>query len=154
MDCAPSLPPSAFLLIGLQACGKTTFCQRHLSDLVHISLDSLRTRRREAQAVSECLHTRCSFVIDNTNPRQEDRRRYVVPAREAGFRIEGFFFRSRVVDAIKRNETRPNGVPTKAILGTSAQLELPSLAEGFDKLHFVFISDDGEFVVEDWHDEV
>ena len=146
--------PTAFLLMGLQACGKTSFYQRHLCAAVHINLDSLGTRSREAKVLDECLRSGRSFAVDNTNPRREDRRRYVVPAKEAGFRIEGFFFRSRVTEAIKRNETRPNAVPTKAILGTSAQLELPSLSEGFDGLHFVSIGSDGEFLVEEWRDEV
>lgn len=146
--------PTAFLLMGIQACGKTSFYHRHLSAAVHISLDVLRTRGREAKVLDECLRGRRSFVVDNTNARREDRRRYIAPAKEGGFLIEGFFFRSRVSEAIRRNEARPNALPPKAILGTSARLELPRLAEGFDRLHFVSIGSDGKFLVEEWRDEV
>ncbi len=146
--------PTAYLLMGIQACGKTTFYHRHLSAAVHISLDVLRTRHQEAKVLEECLRSRRSFVVDNTNPLKVDRRRYSVPAKEAGLLIEGFFFCSRVSEALQRNEGRTNAVPPKAILGTSARLELPSLAEGFDRLHFVSIGSGGEFLVEDWRDEV
>ena len=48
-------------------------------------LDMLRTRNREAILVRACIEARQRFVVDNTNPTQADRARYVVPARAAGF---------------------------------------------------------------------
>jgi hypothetical protein len=40
-----------------------------------------------------------------------------------------------------------------AILGTCKRLQLPSLNEGFDQLYYVRATT-GEFVVEEWRDEV
>lgn len=60
----------AIIFIGIQACGKTTFYHRMLSDgnYVHISLDELHTRNKESQELTKCLENGNSFVIDNTNP--------------------------------------------------------------------------------------
>ena len=67
----------------------------------------------------------------------------------------GYYFRSRVEDCMRRNEQRPadQRVPLKGLLGTAGRMELPSLDEGFDELHYVRIDDNGGFVVEGWRDE-
>ena len=44
-------------------------------------------------------------------------------------------------------------VPLRAILGTAGRMELPSLEEGFDELHYVRIDETDGFVVEEWRDE-
>ena len=93
--------------------------------------------------------------MDNTNPTRAERQVYIRAAREAGFRVVGYYFRSRVEDCMRRNEQRPadQRVPPKGILGTAGRMELPSLDEGFDELYYVWIDDDGGFVVEGWRDE-
>jgi hypothetical protein len=67
----------------------------------------------------------------------------------------GYYFQSRIEDCKRRNEQRPidRQVPFPGILGAAGRLELPSLDEGFDELHYVRI-EDGGFVVEEWQDEV
>ena len=45
-------------------------------------------------------------------------------------------------------------VPDLAIRGSSRQLELPSLAEGFDSLQYVRLDDQNQFVEEAWNPEV
>ena len=42
----------------------------------------------------------------------------------------------------------------KGILGAHRKLELPRLDEGFDRLFYVEIGDDGQFLVKEWSDEV
>lgn len=79
-----------------------------------------------------------------------ERARFIDSAREAGFRVRGFFFESRVRDALKRNEARGRPVPDVAVLGRSGDLELPSYAEGFDELFFVRLSAEGGFDLEPW----
>jgi hypothetical protein len=58
--------------------------------------------------------------------------------------------------AIKRNERRTGKarIPVKGILGTHKKLELPSYAEGFDRLFYVETNEADEFVVKEWRDEV
>jgi predicted kinase len=123
---------------------------------VRISLDMLKTRNREKQLMQVCLQTQQPFVIDNTNPTKEDRRKYIEAAKAAGFRIVGYYFQSQVEECKGRNAQRPQGqqVPLAGILGTYKRLEIPTLDEGFDELHYVKIAEDGTFIVEEWSDEV
>ena len=147
----------AIIFIGIQATGKTTFyVQRFLNTHVRISLDLLRTRHRETQFLDACLQTQQRFVVDNTNPTREDRKRYIEMARAAGYQVIGYYFQSQVQAALERNDDRVGSeqIPPKGILGTYSKLELPSYAEGFDDLYYVSIGDDGDFRVEEWQDEV
>src|SRR4051794_37519894 len=95
------------------------------------------------------------FVVDNTNPTRAERQVYIRPAKASGFRVIGYYFRSRVEDCMRRNKQRPAArqVPLSGLLGTAGRLELPSVAEGFDELHYVRIDDNTGFVVEEWRDE-
>jgi predicted kinase len=147
----------AVILIGLQGSGKSTFYrERFLSTHAHISLDVLKTRHREQTLVLECLTARRPFVMDNTNPARRDREVYIVTAKEAGYGVVGYYFQSRVEDCHRRNIQRTGSeqIPFIGLLGTAKRLELPLYDEGFDKLHYVRIGDDGQFIVEDWLDEV
>ncbi len=147
----------AVILIGLQGAGKSTFYrERFLATHVHISLDVLKTRHRERTFLMECLTTKRPFVVDNTNPARSDREAYIVPAREAGYRIVGYYFQSRVEDCHRRNSQRWGAelIPFIGLLGTAKRLQLPQYDEGFDDLHYVRIGDGGKFVVEEWLDEV
>ncbi len=143
--------PQAIILIGLQASGKSTFYHQKLSQYVHINLDTLHTRNKERLLLEECFRSRCSFVVDNTNPTTEDRARYIKAAREYGYEIKGYFFQSVLGDCIVRNHTRTGKaqVPDKAIAATSNRLELPHMKEGFDQLYFVRMMQE-DFVVEQW----
>lgn len=143
------------IFIGLQAAGKSSYYKERLFHThVHISLDMLRTRRREQILVDACLDARQAFAVDNTNPTPADRARYIGPARAAGFHVVGLYFRSAVSECLARNNGRDRAVPDKAILGTAGRLILPSLAEGFDQLRHIRIDSAAGFVVEDWRDEV
>ena len=146
--------PEAILLIGIQAVGKSSFVRERLSDShVRLNLDMLRTRPREARLLEACLRGRISFVVDNTNVTREARARYIPAARAAGFRVIGYFFESKIGDALQRNARRERQVPLVAISNTSNRLELPAVAEGFDELHFVRL-ENGGFIVEPWRHEV
>jgi predicted kinase len=144
----------AVIFTGLQGAGKSSFFrERFFSPHVRISLDLLRTRHRERRFLVTCLETEQRYVIDNTNPTREDRARYIDIARQSAFRVEGYYFQSKVEDCLRRNESRDGSVPDVAILSTAKKLEIPSLDEGFDDLFYVRLTDNG-FVLEDWNDEV
>lgn len=146
----------AVILMGIQGSGKSTFCrERFFNTHVRLNLDMLRTRHREAILLRACLEAKQPFVVDNTNPTREERARYIAPARAAGFRVIGYYFSSKVGECLRRNVERPTqrAVPAKAILGTSARMELPGCGEGFDALHYVSIDDDGNFQVQEWIEE-
>ena len=146
--------PKAIIFTGIQASGKSTFFKQYCrSGFVHINLDTLHTRNKEAAILEQCLQNRASFVVDNTNPTADDRQRYIKAAREHGYRIEGYFFQSIVRDCVERNSHRSGKacIPEKAIACTSNRLELPSYEEGFDALYFVRIQD-GAFAVDRWNE--
>ena len=141
------------LCIGIPATGKSTFCREWLYNThLRINLDMLRTRHRERLLVSACIGAKQRFVVDNNNVTREERAAYIVPAKAAGFAVIGYFFQSRVREALERNRQRSElaRVPDKAVLGMSGRLELPAMTEGFDRLQFVRLLDTGGFAVEDW----
>ena len=143
------------ILMGLQGSGKSTFYKMYLSDsFIRVNLDTLKTRCQEKLLIEECLLNKRNFAVDNTNPTRLDRERYIIPAKEAGYHIIGYFLESKIKDCIQRNALRKGKarVPEKAIAATSNKLELPSYDEGFDELYFV--KNDGEtMTIEEWREE-
>lgn len=142
----------AVIFIGTQASGKSTFFrERFFQSHVRINLDMLKTRHREKLLVRACIEMKQPFVVDNTNPSPADRQRYIAPAKEAGFRIVGYYFQSEIVECLRRNAARSGDqcVPEAGIRGTHSQLSLPEVNEGFDGLSYVRI-DDGRFHIEPW----
>jgi predicted kinase len=143
----------AVILVGIQGSGKSTFyLRRFFQTHVRISLDLLKTRYREQVFLSACLLAKQPFVVDNTNVLAAERARYIPAAKEAGFRVVGYFFEPDVRAAIARNQQRSGRavVPVKGILGTRKRLQVPQAEEGFDDLYRVAIDAEGEFVVGSW----
>jgi predicted kinase len=141
----------AVILVGIQASGKSTFYERRFADThVRISRDLLKTRGRERQLLEASIEARQPFVVDNTNVTAEERARFIVPARAAGYRVVGYFFRTEPRTAIARNKLREGKavVPIPGILGTYKKLEEPRIGEGFDALHTVTLTPDNGFLVE------
>ena len=134
----------AIIFIGTQASGKSTFFRkRFFYSHVRVNLDMLKTRHREKLLVQACIAMKQPFVVDNTNPTPADRQRYIAPAREAGFRIIGYYFQSEIAECLRRNANRPGDqrIPEVGIHGTHSRLSLPALDEGFDELNYVRIDD-------------
>ena len=127
----------AVILCGVQGAGKTTlYRDRFLETHVRIAMDLLRTRGREEAFMRVCLAERQPFVIDATNPTPAERRRYVEPARAAGFRVVGYLVEVGDAQALARNAARETRrrVPTAAVIGTGRRLLRPAPEEGFDEL--------------------
>lgn len=128
------------LFTGIQAAGKSTFYQAHFFDThVRISLDQLKTRHRETLLIQACLAARQRFAVDNTNPTRAERARYISAAKQAGFRVIGYFFEPDPKASYERNAQRQKKhyVPPAGLFGTLKRLERPSLDEGFDELYLV-----------------
>jgi predicted kinase len=147
---------TAVILIGIPASGKSSFYARFFKEsYTHINLDTLHTRHKEKLLLEKCLQACDSFVVDNTNTKKSDRQRYIMPAKEAGYYIKGYFFQSIVSDCIARNQARSGKarISDIAISSKSNELEMPCTDEGFDELYFVKL-DDGEFIIEKWRDDL
>ena len=146
----------AVLFVGIQGAGKSTFYQQRFFDThIRISLDMLRTRYREQVFLHACILGKQPFVVDNTNVLASERERYITPAKEAGFRIVGYYFPVPVRHAIGRNQKREGKkkIPVQGILGTQKRLQPPRREEGFDGLYCVTVTETNEFVVAECPEE-
>lgn len=150
----------AVIFMGIQASGKSTFFREQFAGrYVHINLDTLKTRYREKVLLTSCIEAQKPFVIDNTNPTPDDRARYILPAKTAGYEITGYYFQSIIQDCALRNEKRnqerakKQQIPFPALAGTAKKLVLPAYAEGFDTLYYVRIDPKGGFFVEKYTEE-
>ena len=145
----------AVIFVGIQASGKSTFYRERFFDThVRINLDMLKTRHREDLFLQACIAGKQRFVVDNTNVLVDERAKYIKLARAARFRVMGYFFLTRVRDALERNEQRVGRsvIPPKGLVGTYKRLEVPIRAEGFDALYRVRIGAGNEFVVDELPD--
>jgi predicted kinase len=136
----------AIVLIGLQASGKTSFyLERFSLTHVRISLDMLRTRSRERKLLDFCVQNRQRFVSDNTNTTTENRALFIDAAKEKRFSVVGYYFTASFEECVARNATRKGDqrVPQIAIRVAADKLQVPSLDEGFDELHYVQLDDRG-----------
>jgi predicted kinase len=127
----------AVILCGVQGSGKTSlYRDRFLATHVRVSMDLLRTRHREAAFLQLCLDTRQPFVVDNTNATATERRRYVEPARAAGFKAIAYLVEVDEAQAFARNAERTGRarVPARGLVGTARRLVRPTAEEGFDEL--------------------
>jgi predicted kinase len=141
----------AVILCGVQGAGKTTlYRDRFVETHVRVAMDLLRTRAREEAFLRLCLQERQRFVVDATNPTPTDRRRYVGPAREAGFRVVGYLVEVSDAEALARNAARagPRRVPAASLVGTGRRLVRPTPEEGFDELWHATAAPDGGWRIE------
>jgi predicted kinase len=142
------------ILIGLQAAGKTSFFRKHFADThSHVSKDLLRNssnrQARQMALIEQGLKIGKSVVVDNTNPRVQDRAPLIALGKTFGARIIGYTFEATVSECIRRNAHREGRarVPDVAIYATARKFERPIETEGFDMLFRVRL-DDGGFEVE------
>lgn len=146
----------AIIFCGIQATGKSTFYkERFFNSHVRVSMDLLKTRHREDRILEVCVKTQMPFVADNTNPTKAERAKYIELAKMNRYKVIGYFFQSRINEAIERNNQRlgKEVIPERGIRGTFARLELPSFVEGFDELYFVSL-ENNTFTITHWQDEI
>lgn len=140
-------------MTGIQATGKSTFYKQYFADThLRINLDMLKTRHRENLIFQACLEAKQPFVIDNTNPTAENRQKYIALAKPAGFKIIGYYFQSKLKDALRRNQTRAGKacIPEPGIRAAYSKLQIPSFSEGFDILYYVTLNHDNTFTIRSW----
>jgi predicted kinase len=147
-------PLECVLLIGLPGAGKTTFFQRRFAAThEHISKDLAPRHAKEKQARQDAqlraaLAAGRSVVVDNTNVTLAERTPVIAAARACGARVVGYYIQASTREAVARNEMRAgrSKVPKVAIFVRAKHLVRPSLSEGFDELHVLRVTEEGEFV--------
>ena len=140
------------IFIGLQASGKSSFfLQNFYEQYLRLNLDMLKTRNRERILFQACLESKQPCVIDNTNPTKASRANYIDLFKRHRFEVSGYYFESKIAECLQRNAQRTGKsfVPELAVKGTYNKLELPSYAEGFDKLFYVQLVESG-FNIQEW----
>ena len=143
--------PAMIIMMGIQGSGTTTFCAKNFPEYTRINLDTLRTRKKEKDALWLAINRKENIVIDNTNPTRTDRKKYIEAGKASQYKIIGYFMQSRLQECIERNDARKGKekIPSIAIACTSNKLEMPDYEEGFDELYFVKITVEG-FGVSEW----
>lgn len=141
----------AVILCGIQASGKSTLYRARWFDThVRINGDMLRTAHRERVLTQACLTCGQPYVLDKMNLTAADRARARERAAAHGFRTVCCFIEVDRRTAIGRNHRRAEAarVPVKAILGSAARLEVPTVDEGFDELLRAVPGPHGTYVLE------
>ena len=140
------------IFCGIQATGKTTFFkEKFFNTHIRISLDQLNTRNKEQKFIDTCISTQQRYAVDNTNPTKEERAKYISVAKANKFKVIGYYFQSKLNEALNRNSQRSGkeNIPEIGIKGTFKKLEIPSYDEGFDELYFVEIWNNN-FKIKEW----
>jgi predicted kinase len=148
------MPTELVILVGLQGSGKSTFYRTFFA-ATHdwVSKDRLRNNRRPARRqlhlIEEALREGRSVVVDNTNATAADRAELIALARSLGARVVGYYFESRLDECLERNRQREGKarVPDVALYATCKRLQVPTRAEGFDRLFYVCPMEGGRFEV-------
>lgn len=146
----------AVILIGIQASGKSTFyLERFAATHFRINLDTLKNRRREQAVLDTCIQEGRSFVVDNTNILARERAIYIAQARQAGYRVIGYFFPTSLGEAFRRNRQREGNarIAERGIAAKYYKMEPPTYDEGFDQLYSVAIREPGSFIISSWDAE-
>lgn len=142
------------VLAGLQGSGKSSFYRaRFGATHAHVSKDLFRNardkRRRQRELVEAAARARLPVVIDDTNPRREDRAVLVGLAHALGMRPVLYWFPPDAKASLARNAGRAGKaqVPKVAIFATAKRLAPPEPAEGFAAVYEVTAAPEGAFVV-------
>ncbi len=147
---------NGIIFIGLQATGKSSFyLEKFYQTHIRLNLDMLKTRHREKILFEACLLAKQPLVIDNTNPTIEDRQKYIDKLKENRFKITGYYFESNLSECLARNQQRLGKakIPEVGVKATYRKLQLPDYNQGLDCLYYVKIRS-GEFIVEEWQNEI
>ncbi|OXL84139.1 kinase [Paenibacillus sp. SSG-1] len=134
------------IFTGIQASGKSTFYkERFFATHMRINLDMLRTRHRENVFLEASVRTMQSFVVDNTNPTVEDRKKYIDFVKKHQYKVIGYYFEPDYELSQERNNKREGKekVPEIGMISTLKKLQRPSYSEGFDELYIVKSLNDG-----------
>lgn len=138
------------IFVGLQAAGKSSLYRARFADThTLVSKDLLRNVRdrqaRQMALIERALRHGESVVVDNTNPRIEDRSPLIATGRALGARIIGYHFDASLHDCLRRNALRQGRarVPDLAIFATARKLEPLSGAEGFETIFTVRLIEHG-----------
>lgn len=120
------------MLIGIPACGKTSFCKKFFPDLMRVSRDDIGDTKKEHQLIENLLQKNNDFVIDDINHTKNTRLKIFEMAKKYNVPITGIFFDFGIERCLQQNSKREKPLPDAAIGRRNKELEPPLMDEGFD----------------------
>lgn len=123
-------------MIGLPACGKSTYAKTNYPIHILVSLDQIpnHNRKLELEFVEENLREGNSVVVADTNATKKIRAEYVKLAKKYESKLTAVHIDYPLPFAIYRNDLRDKPVSRAAIFKINKILESPSYEEGFDEI--------------------
>ncbi len=130
------------VLVGVPGSGKTTLALNSFPNYRRINLDTLHTRSKEDEEITNSLANGRDIIIDNTNTTKRSRSKYIKMAKLFGVPVRAIFLNSPLELALERNATRQGKgrVPDRAVRFYSKILEPPSVEEGFDRVEVLDVN--------------
>jgi predicted kinase len=151
-------PPTAYLLVGVQGAGKSTWARANAERLGAVVLASDEVRNElEAQGIDAAregdrvfaiveqrlgqrLEEGKNVIVDATHARRRWREREIAVARAHGAKVIAVWFDVPLAVCLQRNARKPGGlrwgerlVPAQVVLGVARDFEEPKVGE-FDEV--------------------
>ncbi|KAA6385323.1 MAG: putative Bifunctional polynucleotide phosphatase/kinase [Streblomastix strix] len=119
----PKTKQELVVLVGSPASGKSTFTKKYFipCGYIHVNRDTLGDIKKCISACDTGLRSGKSVVIDNTNPKSEDRKTFIQQAKSKGISVRMFYFPSSFDRVQHVNTFR------ERLLGTEAP-HIPTIA--------------------------
>jgi len=139
------------IFTGLQASGKSSFyLENFYKTHIRINLDMLKKRPREDIFLQACVDGNQRVVIDNTNPTDQEREKYIKLFKPKHFKIIGYYFDIELDICLKRNAKREGkeNIPERGVKSTFYRMSRPQYGEGYDEIYRVFIENNSVRVEE------
>lgn len=89
------------------------------------------------------------MVIDNTNPKASERKRYIDWFKEKKYEVVAYFFEPDLERSLDWNNQR-TGKKRVSEIGVKSvlkNLERPNLSEGFDRLYTITLNKENQFEI-------
>lgn len=80
------------LFVGSPGSGKSTFWQNYMPKYSRINRDTLKTKEKCYKVAEEEIKKGNSIIIDNTNPKADDRKYFIDLAKKYGYKVRCFQF--------------------------------------------------------------
>lgn len=129
------------LLVGRPASGKSTLTKRSFlpHGYIQVNRDTLGTKEKCLKVTGQALEKKQSVVVDNTNPKKEDRKPYIDLAKKHGIPVRCLYLNVSNELSFHLNMFRQNlskglqrRVPLVAYRTFDKYFEEPIVSEGFD----------------------
>ena len=144
--------PDLIMLVGIPASGKSSYAKEHYKDYKIYSSDELREKlfndvndQTHNDELFEYIHTNIikdlqdgnNVVYDATNIYSKNRKEFLNKLSDIDCNKVCDVFNVDVHKCKLRNSTRERKVPEEVIERMYNKMEIPSIVEGFDIIHFI-----------------